>query len=138
MKRYIRASKVNRPIDDWKMLQVGQKLTMLCDEFDGHSETNCTVTEVCDDHAIAIEDCEVGRPQTLWIDDFNQDMFIYQNSSVNGTYQPIEIKFEGKKTCDTYDEALALKQSLGDRYRSMQKVIYPDCEFWIVNFEEDK
>lgn len=64
--------------------------------------------------------------------------YIKADSSANGTYQPIEIKFEGKKTCDTYDEALALKQSLGDRYRSMQKVVYPDCEFWIVNFEEDK
>lgn len=79
MKRYIRSNKDYRKVvTDWKELKVGNKLTMICDEFDGYSETPCTVTEVTDDHAIAYEDCEIGRPQALWIDDFNQDMFYYR------------------------------------------------------------
>lgn len=80
MKRMIKSSvqQPNAQVSDWKTLKVGQKLTMICDEFDGHSQTDCTVTEVLDDHVIAVEDNAVGRPQTLWIDDFNQDMFVYR------------------------------------------------------------
>lgn len=80
MKRMIKSSiqHTNAQVKDWHDLELGQKLTMISDEFDGYSETPCTVTEVHDDHAIAVEDCEVGRPQTLWIDNFNQDMFVYR------------------------------------------------------------
>lgn len=78
MKRYVKSNEQQKQVADWRLLKVGQQLTMICDEFDGHSKTPCTVTEVTEDHAIAVEDCEVGRPQTLWIDNFNQDMFVYQ------------------------------------------------------------
>lgn len=78
MKRMIKSSTERQIVTDWTNLKVGDKLVMIADEFDGYSETECSVTEVHDDHAIAIEDCEIGRPQTLWIDNFNQDMFVYR------------------------------------------------------------
>lgn len=80
MKRYIKSDKDTRKVvTDWRELKVGDNLVMICDEFDGYSETPCSVIETFEDHAIAYEDCQVGRPQTLWIDNFNQDMFVYSS-----------------------------------------------------------
>lgn len=83
MKRVIKSTtQINRQVTDWRTLKVGDKLIMICDEFDGYSETPCTVSEVSDTHAIATEDCEVGRPMNLWIDDRMQDLFVYANTSM--------------------------------------------------------
>lgn len=73
-----KAQSEQKVVSDWKTLKVNEKLLMICNEFDGSSVTPCTVTEVCEDHVIAIEDCDYSmRPQTLWIDNFNQDLFVY-------------------------------------------------------------
>ena len=48
-----------------------------------------------------------------------------------------ELSFPDKETCDTEEEALILKERLGSRWRSTHKVTYPDCEFWIVEFEAE-
>lgn len=47
------------------------------------------------------------------------------------------ITFKGKRTFDTEEEAWEFKKSLGDKYRSITKVEYPDMTFYIVDFEED-
>lgn len=76
----IKSQTERKVVTDWTVLKVGERLIMVCEEFDGYSETPCTVTEVHKDHVIAMENCESGvslHPQTLWIDKFNQDMFVY-------------------------------------------------------------
>ena len=47
------------------------------------------------------------------------------------------ITFKGKRTFDTEEEAWEFKKSLGDKYRAIHKVEYPDMTFYIVDFEED-
>lgn len=47
------------------------------------------------------------------------------------------ITFKGKRTFDTEEEAREFKKSLGDKYRAIHKVEYPDMTFYIVDFEED-
>lgn len=53
--------------------KVGDKLIFIADEFDGYLEVRCTVTEVHEDYAIAIEDGV--NPMSLWIDNDTAEMF---------------------------------------------------------------
>lgn len=51
----------------WRDLKVGDKFRLIVDEFDGHSENICRVTEVFEDHLIAYD--EVVNWPKMWIDD---------------------------------------------------------------------
>lgn len=51
--------------------------------------------------------------------------------------EKITIEFKGKKSFDTREEAIAFSKTLGDKYKSTYKIEYPDCVFYIVEFEED-
>lgn len=46
------------------------------------------------------------------------------------------IEFKGRKSFDTKEEAIAFSKTLGDKYKAAYKVEYPDCVFYIVEFEE--
>ena len=45
------------------------------------------------------------------------------------------IVFEGFKSFDTFEEAMAFKEELGDRYLRTRKCIYPDLTFYVVEYD---
>lgn len=47
------------------------------------------------------------------------------------------IEFKGRKSFDTREEAMEFSKTLGDKYKACYKVEYPDCVFYIVEFEEE-
>jgi len=48
----------------------------------------------------------------------------------------IDVEFKGIKNFDTLEEAQAFKMSLGDRFKKLYKVTYPDCEWYTVEYFE--
>lgn len=62
---------------NWKELKIGDKLNEIIDEFDCVKpyKVPCVVTEVAEDHAIAEEICDKGKPMHLWIDEDTADLF---------------------------------------------------------------
>lgn len=80
-KRRIIASKIYDqqdlvPVNDWRMLSVGDELVMVSDDFDGRTEIPCTVADILDDCAVAVE-TSPNRPMELTIDDDTYDLFYY-------------------------------------------------------------
>lgn len=51
--------------------------------------------------------------------------------------EKVVIEFKGKNSFDTEEEAVVFKQTLVDKYKAMYKVEYPNCVFYIVEFDED-
>lgn len=47
------------------------------------------------------------------------------------------IKFKGRKSFNTREDAIEFSKTLGDKYKACYKVEYPDCLFYIVEFEEE-
>lgn len=64
-----------------RQYKLHDKLLWTVDEFDGHSETICSIVEIAGDHAIAFTDDEL----TLWIDDDTEYMYqpLYYLSELN-------------------------------------------------------
>lgn len=64
---------------NWKDLKIGDKLIETVKESDfGIARVQkipCIVTEVAEDHVIAEEICDKGRPMHLWIDEDTMDLF---------------------------------------------------------------
>lgn len=56
----------------------------------------------------------------------------------NATEEPMTIEINGKKSFDTLEAAMEFKKTLGDAYCRCYKAEYPDCTFYIVEFEELK
>lgn len=48
----------------------------------------------------------------------------------------IEIEFKGIRNFDTLEEARTFQKSLGDRFKRLYKVTYPDYEWYTVEYEE--
>ena len=54
-----------------------------------------------------------------------------------GQMDKFTIEFKGRKSFDTKEEAIAFSKTLGDKYKATYKIEYPDCVFYIVEFEEE-
>lgn len=54
----------------WRTWKAGQHVKYVVNDFDGRGEFDGVVKEVSADHAIVEAD-----GMTLWVEDFNQDMF---------------------------------------------------------------
>lgn len=57
-----------------KAYKVGMLVRYKVNEFDGHFTSDCRITEVEDDHAIATE-LDTNCPMRLWVDDDTDYMF---------------------------------------------------------------
>lgn len=57
-------------------MKIGQKVTYIVNDFDGHNEYTGTIKEIHSDHIIV--DCP-GISDHLWFDDDNMDMLRKEN-----------------------------------------------------------
>lgn len=65
-----------KPVTNWRDLKINTQLLFITDDFDGHTEKACTVTDMYADHAIATENVAKNYDR-YWIDDDMQEMFFY-------------------------------------------------------------
>lgn len=119
------------PVDNWSKLQVGDKLVWMIDDFDGSSETHCTVTEVHDDHAIAYED-NSSDSMSLWIDEYTQEDFYHCANDDAGesidaaTYVPYNANNRGTNAPDCVKRAISMAFNLD--YNEVSKLLLAEAK----------
>ena len=109
--------------NSWREWKVGDEVTYITDEFDGHTEEKCVVISVEDDHATIspVDDSSVK----YWVDDdtynFNESLNKQETANINNEVKENFAADDDGALVEELQKALKLNKKLDEKIVALQE-----------------
>ena len=109
--------------NSWREWEVGDEVTYITDEFDGHTEEKCVVISVEDDHAVIspVDDSSVK----YWVDDdtynFDESLNKQETANINNEVKENFAADDDGALVEELQKALKLNKKLDEKIVALQE-----------------